>query len=70
MDDLKFYKENGFLIIKNVFNANDLNAIRSILISEFKLQENPKILDVYQLKNSNKFLSEVYLSDKLYQKLL
>ena len=69
MDDLKFYKENGFLIIKNVFNTNDLKAIRSILINEFKLQKNPKVLDVYQLKNSNKFLSELYLSDKLYQKL-
>ena len=69
MDDLKFYKENGFLIIKNVFNTNDLKAIRSILINEFKSKKNPKVLDVYQLKNSNKFLSELYLSDKLYQKL-
>ena len=69
MNDLKFYKENGYLVIKNVFDENDLKIMRSILISEFKSQKNPKFLNVYQLKNSNKILSEVYLSKKIYQKL-
>ena len=65
MNYFEQFKKNGYVIISNVFDENQLMHIRSILHKNFSEKNNPKLLNVHEINNSNIFLKDIFLNEKV-----
>tara|TARA_B100001121_G_C18599888_1_gene578982 strand:+ start:173 stop:1093 length:921 start_codon:yes stop_codon:yes gene_type:complete len=67
-DQNKFHKD-GYIILKKVLNDKTINKLRVDLNSEFIKQNNPKLIDSYQLVNNKIIFDDIFINSSMFEKI-
>ena len=57
MDDFKKFRNDGYLVLRNILDKQSIIKLRSELSSEFEEQNKPKLLDIEINKDKTKRIS-------------
>lgn len=68
-EDRNKFNEDGYIILNKILDEKSVVKLRSDLNSEFNKQNNPKILDIYQLDNKNLIFSDIFENTLLFKKI-
>lgn len=65
MDGYKKFEKEGYLVLRDVIDQNSIKKLKTELNSEFEANNNPGILNFYELEKKNKILNDILLNTKL-----